>query len=474
VEERQQVRWGIDSIHRRTRTGEGLTRSKAGYLSFMSMLERFQSQIAGLALPPGRALAAVSGGPDSVALLDLLVRTKAVHGLEVVVGHVNHGIHPESHRVAERVRGLAESYGLPFEVGELGLGPSAGETLARTRRYAWLESVRVQLGAAIILTAHHGDDQIETVLMRVLAGSGPAGLAGMAASNGAVVRPLLPFRRAELAAYLEQRGLSAWLDPANSDTRHLRSWIRTELLPVVRDRVPQVERNLARLAAQAADDRVAWGAVLDALPELDLRARAGEISVAASVLADYDSALIQAVVLALARRAGCRLGPTRARRVLKLLRSSSSGARVPLGSNWIAELAFSRLHIHQVVSEPENQSWTMEGLRGSAAWGRWRFRWQPSPAPERQDRSGLSAWFRFPPLTVRAWVPGDRLKPLGGAGHRLIVRCLQEGGIPRSRRTSWPVLVRGNQILWVPGVCRSDDELPAGGMEALRVDAEYA
>ncbi len=438
------------------------------------MLERFRSQIAGLNLRTGRALAAVSGGPDSVALLDLLARTGDVHGLDLLVAHVDHGIHPESARVADRVRGLAHSYGLPFVVGELSLGLSAGETLARTRRYAWLEDVRGRIGAAIILTAHHADDQIETVLMRVLAGSGPAGLAGMAVRSGALVRPLLPFRRAELAAYLEERGLSAWVDPANADPRHLRSWIRTELLPLVRDQVPRVERNLERLASQAADDRAAWDAMLDALPQLDLRAEAGENSVAASVLADYDSALIQAVVLALARRAGCPLGPTRAARVLKLLRSGASGARVPLGSNWIAELAAGRLYIHRALSESVNQPWTMEGPRGNAAWGRWRFRWQPALAPERQDRSGLSAWFTSPPLTVRAWAPGERLKPLGGAGHRLVVRCFQEEGIPRSRRTSWPVLVQGNRILWVPGVCRSDAELPAGGMEALRVDAEYA
>ncbi|HET6836487.1 MAG TPA: tRNA lysidine(34) synthetase TilS, partial [Gemmatimonadales bacterium] len=305
----------------------------------MSLLERFRSHIAGSGLGPGRAIAAVSGGPDSVALLDLLARTADVHGLELVVAHVDHGIHPESTRVAEEVRHLAQSYGLPVEIGELKLGSTASETLARSRRYAWLEEARTRVHAAIILTAHHADDQVETVLMRVLAGSGPAGLAGMAEKTGAVVRPLLPFRRTELAAYLEERGLSAWLDPANADPRHLRSWVRTQLVPLVRDRLPRAERNLERLASQAAADRAAWNAVLDALPGLDLRAGAGEISVAASVLADYDSALIQSVVLALARRAGCRLGPTRTERVLSLLHSGASGARVPLGSSWIAELA---------------------------------------------------------------------------------------------------------------------------------------
>jgi tRNA(Ile)-lysidine synthetase-like protein len=95
-------------------------------------------------------------------------------------------------------------------------------------------------------------------------------------------------------------------------------------------------------------------------------------------------------------------------------------------------------------------------------------------APERQDRAGLSAWFTPDPLLVRAWLPGERLKPLGGAGRRLIVRCFQEVRVPRSRRQSWPVLARNDDIIWIPGVCRSDALLPVGGTEALRIDAEYA
>ena len=441
---------------------------------YMHLLEGFRAQLTALDLPPGPALVAVSGGPDSVVLLDLLARTGEEHGLEPVIAHVDHGIHPDSVRVAELVRGLGHAYGLPVEVGELKLGALAGETLARTGRYAWLEQTRVRRGAAIILTAHHADDQVETVLMRVLAGSGPAGLAGMAARSGPLVRPLLPFRRAELAAYLEDRGLSAWLDPANRDPRHLRSWIRADLLPLLRNRVPRAELNLQRVATQAAGDRAAWNAVLEVLPGLDLRIEAGEISVAASPLADYDSALIRAVVLALARRAGCRLGPTRAVRVLSLLRSGASGAQVPLGAGWVAELAFGRLHLRAPVSEPVDPAWRMDGPRGSAVWGRWRFRWEPAPAPDHQDRSGLRAWFSASPLLVRSWAAGERVKPLGGTGRRLVVRCFQEERVPRSRRTSWPVVAHGNEIVWIPGVCRSAIEVPARGMEAVRVDAEYA
>src|SRR6185369_9543497 len=112
------------------------------------------------------------------------------------VAHFDHGIHPDSAAVASGVRTLAARYRLEYEEGRGALGPAAGETSARAARYAWLEATRARLDAALIFTAHHADDQAETVLMRVLKGSGPAGLAGMAARQGALVRPLLPFRRA--------------------------------------------------------------------------------------------------------------------------------------------------------------------------------------------------------------------------------------------------------------------------------------
>jgi tRNA(Ile)-lysidine synthetase-like protein len=394
--------------------------------------------------------------------------------LELVVAHVDHGIHPDSGRVAERVRELADGYGLQFEGGRLQLGPAAGETAARQERYGWLHATRLRVGAQYIVAAHHADDQVETVLMRVLEGSGPAGLAAMAPVNGCLVRPLLPFRRSNLLRYLEDTGLQAWLDPANADPRHLRSWIRTELLPLLRKRLADVNTHLERVGTQAARDRAAWDAVLDALPGLDLQVEPEAISVAASALESYDSALAQTVVLAAARRIGCRLGPSRVGRIFALLKSDVSGARVPLGARWTAELTFGRLRLAADESAPGADAWTLEGGRGEGAWGRWHFRWERATAPELQDRTGLSAWFTPDSLTVRSWAPGEKLKPLGGSGRRLIVRCFQEVRVPRSRRASWPVLAQNDGVIWIPGVCRSDARVPARGTEALRVDAEYA
>ncbi|MGZ8391972.1 MAG: tRNA lysidine(34) synthetase TilS [Gemmatimonadales bacterium] len=430
--------------------------------------------MAALALAPGRVLVAVSGGPDSVALLDLLVQTRDTHGLELAVAHLDHGIHPDSPRVAEQVAALAKSYQIPVHIGRLALGPAAGETEARAERYAWLETLRSSQGATVIFTAHHAGDQVETVLMRVLGGSGPAGLAGMASVRGELVRPLLSVPRADLLQYLEETGLPSWQDPANADPRHLRSWLRHELLPMLRHRLPDVDSKLQRISTQAGRDRAAWDSVLDALPDLDFAAESEAISVAASSLGGYDSALAQAVIQAAARRAGCQLGPSRVGRVLTLVKSGESGSRVPLGGGWTAELAFGRLRIGRNVQATKRSPWALEGQSGRGSWGGWSLSWTVATVPDRQQRTGMSAWFTGDPMTVRGWSPGEKLRPLGGTGRRLVVRCFQEVQVPSSRRVCWPVLAQAEEIIWIPGVCRSDALVPAHGTEALRVDAEHS
>jgi tRNA(Ile)-lysidine synthase len=439
----------------------------------MTTSAAFRKHVGSLGLQPGLALVAVSGGPDSVALLDLLVRTRDAHGQDLIVAHVDHGIHPTSTDVAQQVAALTASYGLGVEVGRLTLGTEASETKARTERYAWLEMLRSSRGASYIFTGHHADDQVETILMRALAGSGPAGLAGMATIHHHLVRPLLPFSRAELAQHLAEAGLTAWLDPANADRRHLRSWLRGDVLPMLRQRLPDVDAKLLRMSRQAARDRAAWDAALEVVPEIDLRTETAGISVAAVSLGEYDSALAQALILAVARRAGCQLGPARLSRVVRLLQVGTSGTRVPLGGDWTAELAFGRLRLCRQSSGVIPGLLPLEGERGEASWGSWRFRWTPDLAPEHQDRVGLTAWFSSESLLVRAWSAGEKLRPLGGTGRRLVVRCFQDMRVPRSRREYWPVVAQHQEIIWIPGVCRSDVQLPSHGSEAVRVDAEY-
>src|SRR5437870_1449594 len=319
---------------------------------------------------PGGAVVAVSGGADSVALLDLLSTLAPTLGLTLVVAHVDHGIAADSRTVGRAVLELAARYGLEFELGELHLGPKATETAARAGRYAWLRDVQRRRGARYLVTAHHQDDQIETIVLRLLRGSAPAGLAGIAArARGGLVRPLLPFAKAELAAHTASRGLPVHDDSANSDPRHLRSWVRTVLLPLLAE----------RLCARVGQDVL---------------------------------------------RAGAR-------------------------------------QVREVVANED---------RGAVDFGEFRVSWRPGSAPERLQRSGWTTWMSEAGWELRHLRPGDRLVPLGGVGRRPVRRMLMEARVPRGDRAGYPVVARGETILWVPGVCRSAADLPQPGTRAVRVD----
>lgn len=420
---------------------------------------------------------AVSGGADSLALLDLLVATGDAHRLELIVAHVDHGIHPDSAAVADRVSERARVLGLRCLVGRLGLAarfPKVTETIARVERYRWLRQAAEVEGAHYIFLAHHADDQAETVLLRALKGSGVVGLRAMARRRGMLVRPLLDVPRAALVAYAAERGLSAWEDPANADRRHLRSWLRHEVLPLVRERVPRVDRHLRRTARDAARDAEAWDRALELLPGLDLREEPDGLSVAAPALAGYDRTLAAVVVRAVVRRAGGVVGPRHATRAAGLAARGQSGQWVQLGGGWMAELAFGRLHFRRWSLLPAPEPAILSGASGELPWGAWRLTWRTESAPAEQPRSALTAWFDGAGLLVRSWRRGDRIHPLGGTGHRLAVRCFQDARVPAGRRSRWPMVEAAGKLAWIPGVCRSDQLLPRPGSEALRIDAHFA
>lgn len=411
---------------------------------------------------------------DSIALLDLLHEAAADLGLELMVAHADHGIQPGSGDVGSWVGGQASTRGIPFELGELRLGADATETEARTARYAWLRDLQKRRHARYLVTAHHADDQIETVLLRVLRGSAPAGLAGMPArSRGGLVRPLLPFTKGQLGAHVRTLGITPHDDPANADPKHLRSWVRTALLPLLDGRLgKRVRHDLLRLARHASGDRRAWDAVPELLPELELRASTHAFSVARGPLGGYDPALAVALLRVGGRRAGLVLGPIRARRILALA-TGPSGRRVELGSGWSAVAVFERIQVGR-GSAREVTPEVAIGETGSANFGAYRFAWRVEAAPQRLERAGWTTWVAGPGCLVRSLQRGDQMAPLGGVGHRPVRRLLMEARVPRDSRGGYPVVARGETIVWVPGICRSVDELPQPGTPAVRLDVtEY-
>ena len=431
----------------------------------------------GLFPEPGLALLAVSGGPDSVAMLDLMVRVAPEFGLRLAVVHVDHGIADESCDVAEQVLGLAVQYDIPGYLSVLHLGSDASETRARRARYTALRQWQRKLGAVYLATAHHADDQIETVLFRLFRGTGIAGLAGIAArSSEGLVRPLLPFRRAELDEWLQAsggRGLAVHSDPANADLRHHRSWIRGELLPVIRDRFGiEVEDHLLDVARHAADDRAAWSAVLRTVPDIEFRAVQGLAEIARDALLRCEAPLAAALLRAAAREVGCVLGPRRAARLWDFARRAPSGRRFELGQGWVAETAFGRLRILRLKESARTACETVrwgDGEAGRVRWGRWEICWSRERAGT-PARDAIVTWVTEGWGEIRGLLPGDRILPLGGVGHRRVSRVLMERRIPRSERKSFPLLTRGESVIWLPGICRSGVAVPEAGEAAVRLE----
>lgn len=183
-----------------------------------------------------RLLVAFSGGPDSTALLWGAAQFGQDFGVEVHALHLDHGLDPSSSRRATAARRLSRQVGVPFASKELEVPDrrAAGESLeeaGRRLRYQHLETERRTLGARYILTGHHADDQIETVLLRLLFGSGIEGLSGISPRLGHVVRPLLDLTRSELRRTVEAAGLQPLDDPSNTDLGIPRNRIRHRLLP---------------------------------------------------------------------------------------------------------------------------------------------------------------------------------------------------------------------------------------------------
>lgn len=183
-------------------------------------------------LAPGKYVVAVSGGVDSMALLDLLIKQSTLGSspLELVVAHFNHGIRADSDVDERLVRTVANKRGLMFELGYGHLGAGASEAKARTARYTFLGKVRQKHRALTIITAHHQDDLIETVILNILRGTGRRGVSAIS-GNPDVARPLLGYSKKQIKNYATKNKLKWHEDISNQDQRYLRNYVRLQLVP---------------------------------------------------------------------------------------------------------------------------------------------------------------------------------------------------------------------------------------------------
>jgi tRNA(Ile)-lysidine synthetase-like protein len=209
---------------------------------------------------------------------------------------------------------------------------------------------------------------------------------------------------------------------------------------------------------------------LDLVPDFGLRVGEKNFAVARASVSGYDNALSVALLRAAARRVGLVLCPAKARRLIALA-ERPSGRRLPLGDGWSAEVAFDTLRVSRAdVDGRQLAPLAPTSARGTARFGEFEIRWSPAAAPDKMERATWTTWLDGATWEVRAPARGDSVVPLGGVGHRPVRRLLMEARVPRSARPRYPVVTRGETILWVPGICRSAEGVPAPGTSAVRLD----
>ncbi len=198
-----------------------------------------------------RILVAVSGGPDSLALLDVLSRLAPGLGVEVTAHGVDHGLRPEATAELDLAAAHAARLGVPFARTHVEVSPGGNlQARARSLRYEALAAAQVAQGAELLATAHHADDRAETVLLRLLRGAGPAGLAVLPPRFENRLRPLVRAGRRDVLAHLARHGVAFALDPSNRDRRFLRVRVREEVMPLLVELSPGIVGHLNALADQ--------------------------------------------------------------------------------------------------------------------------------------------------------------------------------------------------------------------------------
>jgi tRNA(Ile)-lysidine synthase len=423
-------------------------------------------------LEPGHTvLVAVSGGADSMALLDTLWRLREPLALRLCVAHLNHQMRPDAAEDASFVEAVAGNLGLCY-IGDRRDVPTyrrqhkaSPEDAARRLRYAFLRAAAAELGADRIAVGHTADDQAETELLRLLRGSGLRGLGGIPPRHGDIVRPLIQVLRTDILQYLQSHRLPFREDPSNVQRQYARNRLRLDILPILRQHFnPRLAHTLSRTAQLLAEDEAA----LQAITQQHVLAAcsvspSGGISLELAALTSLPLALQRRVL----RQALTELGgdlqginATHIASIVTLMRSGAGNGRLTLPRGMTVERRYDVLLIHPLapsaavhldVPLPIPGVCRLEALGVSITSAQLPRYAVVGPFPC-GDVTWLDAECVGQEVRVRTRRPGDRLQPLGSPYAKKLKSFLIDAKIPRVLRDRVPLVVTSKGIAWVAGM----------------------
>jgi tRNA(Ile)-lysidine synthase len=393
-------------------------------------------------------LVMLSGGGDSVCLLDVALRLEA----RVRALHVNYGLREGADDDAAFVENICRSLGVPLELERVELEERGNlQERARQVRYALAE----RHAEADYAAGHTASDQAETVLYRLAVSPGSRALHGMPARRGRLVRPLLGTTRDEARDYLRSRGLTWREDPSNADRRFARARVRHELLEALRSVGPAPERTIAETARQLREE----AEVLDAAVSRALEELGGGPAVSLTALREQPPAVRR---LVLRRLAGDRPVPDS---VIDVSERGTKSIELGDGLRAVAEYGTLRFTRARETEAPEPVELTVPGRVGFGDWEVEAALGVPGDVSVRADLLGVTA-------TVRAWREGDRMRPLGLGGTKSLQDLFTDRKVPRELRRTLPLVEAHGEIVWVAGVALDERfAAPEGAPGAVGLSA---
>lgn len=436
--------------------GSGSDRSGRNWTDRSNLLQQVAATISryNMLEPDSAVIVAVSGGPDSVCLLHALRELKIrIAG----IAHVNHKLRGEDSEADERfVAELAGRLGLPFH--SIAAPCSAGnlEQTARRARAAFFNNLLSRGLAQKIALGHTRDDQAETVLFRMLRGSGLAGLAGiLPVTAEGVIRPLIGVTRDDVEAFLRERRIPWREDASNREPRFSRNRIRRDLLPRLKEEWnPRLAEVLAHMADLAYEEEHWWAAAVAGLARQALTVSPGAVEVRTEDLDRLPRAIARRLIRHAIRQTRGSLRGVQFSHIESVLELPDSGGKVELpGIQAIRSLGWLRLAVPTPVSQEPAEGEVMIPGRRLAPDGNSMICLDLIPRNHGKDACATlksDLYFATIPekLILRGWKPGDRYRPIGHANDRKLKELFQRRRIPSWRRPFWPILGCGDKILW--------------------------
>ena len=442
----------------------------------------------GLDLSGGPLVVAVSGGADSLSLLHALVHTGTTLGIKSLhAAHLDHGLRGEfGEQDSAFVQAQAKAWGLAVTAERAdvaahrkGRKGMSLEMAARELRHRFLADLALRLGAPAVALGHTADDQAETVLLHLSRGAGIAGLQGMrpvspspaqGAGPALLVRPLLEVWRSETQAYCLEAGLEPRLDASNDSLQFTRNRLRHQTIPVLEALNPSVRRTLVRLARTVSRDAdFIEAAVAEHWPEI-ARPEGGGLRLRAEALRTLHPALQVRVLLQACRDTAGVVSQRRAEAALRLLHEPP-GKSMQLSADWLLSIGHRHLALAKLEDALPAPYTALEGLHrlnipGDTGLPGWRVSTafapiEDAPRVDSPWHVQLDASVAGIELSVRSWLPGDRMQPSGMRGTKKLQDIFTDAKAPKAWRAGIPVVVSPRGIVWVVGLRVAEWARPA-------------